>query len=80
LENTAGAYTQNASTGARQYSASDLENYSYADFDPTGDGLYAVSTAGLASLKLRFDTGDTNAIRVVPVELVGLAGAVGGRR
>lgn len=74
MENLAGAYTQNADTAAAEYSSYDLDNYSYLDLDPTNDSAFAVDTARLSSLKLRFDAGDTNAIRVVPVELIRIGG------
>lgn len=55
--------------------ASLLDNYAYLDFDPLGDGAYALKTAGSARVNLRVDTqvASATAMRVLPVELVQVA-------
>lgn len=45
-------------------------NYALMDLDPNKDGMYAIDTAQLSALKLRIDAGDTEALRVLPMELV----------
>jgi len=54
-----------------------LDHYALLDFDPLGDGTYALKTAGAARLNLRVDTqvASATAMRVLPVELVPVAGA-----
>lgn len=55
-------------------------NYAYMDFDPLRDGQFALRTAGAArvNLKITDDVGSATGIRVLPVELVPLAGGVPG--
>lgn len=57
--------------------ASLLDNYAYLDLDPMRDGTYALKTAGAARVNLRVDTqvASATAMRVLPVELVPIAGA-----
>lgn len=54
-----------------------LDNYALLDFDPMDDGAYALKTAGAARVNLRVDTqvASATAMRVLPVELVPVAGA-----
>lgn len=54
-----------------------LDNYAYLDLDPLRDGSYALKTAGAARVNLRVDTqvASATAMRVLPVELVPIAGA-----
>lgn len=54
-----------------------LDHYAYLDLDPMRDGAYALKTAGAARLNLRVDTqvASATAMRVLPVELVPIAGA-----
>ena len=40
------------------------------DFDPNKDDSLLIKTVGLSALQLRINAGDTNALRVLPVELV----------
>jgi len=74
MENLAATYTQNADTATEEQDDSDIANYAYIDFDPLGDGQFLFETAGLSDLKLRIDAGDTNAVRVVPIELKSAGG------
>jgi len=41
------------------------------DFDPMMDGMYVLDTAGASDIVARIYAGDTNAIRVLPLELIG---------
>jgi len=69
VENLAAAYTQNADTAPEQQVDTDLVNYAYVDFDPLHDDSYLFKSAGVSDLALRIDAGDTNATRIVPVQL-----------
>lgn len=74
LENTASAYTQNADTAAAEQGDHPLAHYGMLRLDPLGTGEYLLDTAGHASLKLRIDHGDTQEVRVLPLELVPIPG------
>ena len=50
-----------------------LSNHLHVPFDVTGDGLYALDTKGRSDVVIRISAGDTNALRVVPAELVSAA-------
>ncbi len=67
-------YTQNADTAAEEQDDSDISNYAYMDLDPTGDGTFAMDTKGLSDWALRIDAGDTNALRVIPVQEMMIGG------
>lgn len=43
-------------------------SYCYMDFDPTGDDLYAIDTAGVGRMNIRLDAETANAVRALPVE------------
>jgi hypothetical protein len=60
-------------TAAAEWDDGELSNYTMLDLDPTGDGQFALETAQLSDLKLRIDAGDTNPVRVIPIELVAAA-------
>jgi len=47
-----------------------IVKYIYMDFDPRGNDDWLIETAGRSSVKLRIVGGDTNPIRVLPVELM----------
>lgn len=53
-----------------------LDNYAYLDLDPLEDGSYALQTAGAARVNLRVtdEVGSASPIRVLPVELIQVAG------
>lgn len=44
-------------------------NYAYLDFSPNNEDGFLVETRSLSSFKLKVTAGDTNALRVLPVEL-----------
>lgn len=54
-----------------------LDHYGYVDYDPLEDGSYALRTPGAARVNLRadFEGAVPETARVIPVELVQLAGA-----
>lgn len=47
-----------------------IKQYAFADYDANDDGEHAVSTRGRSTFTARIDAGDTNALRIIPVELV----------
>lgn len=53
-----------------------LACYMLLPFDVLRDGAYALKTAGASSVNLRLDIVAFGAIRVIPVEVVGAAGAI----
>lgn len=52
------------------YGGDKLVNYGYWDFDPNLDGMYLIETEGLRSFDFKFYAGDTESIRLIPLELV----------
>lgn len=68
VENTGATYAQNADTAAEQAADNFLENYIWLPFCPDGDLDSPYDPTGFTDLKMRFTAGDTNAIRIVPVE------------
>jgi hypothetical protein len=51
-----------------------LEKYAYLDFDPVKDDNFLLVTEGKSRVHLRVNAGDTNALRVLPVEIIGVGG------
>ena len=47
-----------------------LANYAMLDFDPLDYDEHLLQTAGASNFKLRITAGDTNAIRVIPLQIV----------
>lgn len=67
------AVASNASydTGIQQEDDTLLQRYSYVDYDPLGDGSFAIKTTGHNRVNLRINQEPgADAIRVLPVELV----------
>jgi len=62
----------NVDTAAEEVVDTDLENYAVLDFDPRGNDMFLCETAGASSVTLRINAGDTNACRVIPIELVSI--------
>jgi hypothetical protein len=58
-----------------QFPAQFLRNYAVLNFDPYMDGGYQLLTEGRARVHLRITADVADAIRVIPVELIGVAGA-----
>lgn len=82
LENTAGSYSQNADTDTEQQVDTDIANYAFLDFDPMQDDNFLFDSSGVSDLTLRITAGDTNACRVIPVQLMSAGGGralAGGR-
>lgn len=74
-ENTATAYTQNATTEEEGMAEEILRQYGFLDFDPLYDRSYLLGTEGVGRAWTRINAGDTNALRVIPIEVVELARA-----
>ncbi len=64
------AYAQYMDTSVVKYRNDRSLQHLMWDFDPTGDGMYILNTAGASDVVARVYAGDTNAIRVLPCELV----------
>jgi hypothetical protein len=78
LENTAGAYAQNADTGAVRTVAHQLRQYVWVDLDPSRDLSYAIDARNIARVVLRVNAGDVQPVRVIPQEMIFLAENGGG--
>lgn len=63
-------YAQYMDTGVVKYRNDRCLQHLWWDFDPTRDGLYLLDTAGKSDVVARMYAGDTNALRVLPCELV----------
>lgn len=68
-------YLQNEDTDAAEFNDSIMSNHALLDFDPNRDGQWLLETQGRAAVTLRINAGDTNALRVVPVELIAVPSA-----
>lgn len=66
--------TVEGDTGFAQDAAAYLEKYAYLNFDPTGDGAFALVTEGKSRVHLRVTGGAADAARFMPVELIGVGG------
>lgn len=69
IENTAGAYSQNATTLNQMINNSPTEEFGWMTFDPTEDGKYILDGTKALDLKARITFNATNTIRLLPVEL-----------
>jgi len=70
MENLATTYTQNADTATEEANDSDISNYYFMNFGIKMPVDYMIDTAPLSEIKVRITAGDTNELRVLPVELV----------
>lgn len=69
----AAAYTQFQATGPMRIVAHPLRQYAFLDFDPTHDLAYSIDARQIARVTLRVNAGDTQAVRVIPREVIMLA-------
>lgn len=69
IENTAGAYAQNATTLNQLIANAPSEEFGWMPFDPTEDGKFILDGTKALDLKARITFNATNAIRLLPVEL-----------
>ena len=65
-------FAQYMDTSVVKYRNDRTIQHTWWDFDPTDDGMYLLNTAGASDIVARIYAGDTNALRVLPVELVGV--------
>lgn len=75
-ENDAVGYTADALTDGEHGAIGFFNAYAYLDFDPRGDDSYLLDTAGRARIHLRINADVADAIRVLPLELIPVAGAL----
>lgn len=75
LENTAGAYTQNVITDDNNTNVGFWDQYALLDFDPLNDGSMLLDTKGRARIHLRINADVADAIRIIPTEIIDVAGA-----
>jgi len=66
------AYAQYMDTAVVKYRNDRCIQHHWADFDPNRDDMYLLETAGKSDVIARIYAGDTNALRVLPCELVGV--------
>lgn len=74
-ENVASAFVQNANTGYEVIADEYLAKYGLMDFDPMRNDAYLFDTHGLSRAWLRPTGGDTNVVRVIPIEIIELGAA-----
>lgn len=65
------AFAQYMDTSVVKYRNDRCIQHLFWDFDPTGDGEYLLETAGASDIVARIYAGDTSALRVLPLELLG---------
>lgn len=73
--NGAAAAFANTFEPIRSGAQTSLEAYGYLNFDPRGDGMFLLETAGRADVVIQRDVGTADLGRFIPVELVSVAGA-----
>jgi hypothetical protein len=66
----AAAYAQYMDTAVVKYRNDRCIQHHWIDFDPNRDDMYLLQTAGKSDVVARIYAGDTNALRVLPCELV----------
>lgn len=75
---TGGAPAANDDTRPLEWPTSFYRQYAYLEYAPYGMDEYRLMTEGKGRVHLRLNAGDTNAIRVIPVEEIAVQGASGG--
>ncbi len=66
-------YAQYQDTGAPKPSNHILGNHLLVPFDVRRDGVHMLRTEDATGLDIRIDAGDTNAVRVIPCEIVSIS-------
>ena len=66
------AYAQYMDTSVVKYRNDRCIQHHWIDFDPNRDDMYLLQTAGKSDVIARIYAGDTNPLRVLPCELVGV--------
>lgn len=72
---TGGAPAANDDTRPLEWPTSFFRQYAYLEYAPDYREEYRLMTEGKGRVHLRIDAGDTNAIRVIPVEEIAVQGA-----
>jgi hypothetical protein len=72
---TGGAPAANDDTRALESPTSFLRNYAFLEYAPFGQDDYRLMTEGKGRVHLRITAGDTQAIRVIPVEEIAVQGS-----
>lgn len=70
------AYAQYMDTSVVKYRNDRAIQHLMWDFDPMRNGLYLLNTMGASDVVARIYAGDTNPLRVLPCELVGIGAGV----
>ncbi len=65
------AFAQYMDTSVVKYRNDRCIQHLYLDFDPMLDGAYFLETSGHSDVVVRIYAGDTSALRVLPLELIG---------
>lgn len=68
------AYTQWQDTDLNAVNTDFYNNYAYLDLDPRNDDAFLLDTKGRARISAKINAGAADAIRIMPVELVQVAG------
>lgn len=74
-ENDAAAYAQDALTDGEHAQVGFWNNYAFLDLDPHMDNNWLLETKGRARIFLRATADTADAVRVIPLELIDVAGA-----
>lgn len=69
IENTAGAYTQNATTLTQRFTNSMASEFGWLPFDVAADGNFLVPAHTFQDFKARFTFNTAAAVRIMPLEL-----------
>jgi hypothetical protein len=75
VSDVAAAYTQFQLTSNANANVGFFDSYALLDFDPLGDSSFLLDTAGRARIHLRINADVADAIRIIPTELIEVAGA-----
>jgi len=70
MENLAAAYAQNADTATEEQDDSDISNYALMNFGIKIPEDFLLDSKGLSRFHLRIAAGDTNPLRILPIELL----------
>lgn len=75
ISDVAAAYSQFQLTDDGNANVGFFDSYALLDFDPLADSSYLLETAGRARIHLRINADVADAIRIIPTEIIEVAGA-----